>query len=129
MANCRNKLFAIKSRRRQRSQKLPTHYVNNNYVPDPNGNNSQKNFYNLEEQDLLPAKQKGVSPGNKGCKDQLNILKAIYEDCKWRNGNLSVSCTDYQKIFDSVPLNWVEKSIKIVGITTLLKFESTTLLK
>ena len=44
----------------------------------------------LEEQSLLPAEQKGCHPGSKGCKDQLMISKAIYEDCKRRNKNLSI---------------------------------------
>jgi len=57
----------------------------------------------LEEQSLLPAEQKGCHPGSKGCKDQLMISKAIYEDCRRRNKNLSIAWIDYQKVFDSVP--------------------------
>jgi hypothetical protein len=41
----------------------------------------------LEEQDLLPAEQKGCHPGNKGCNDQLMLLKAIHEDCKRSKNN------------------------------------------
>jgi hypothetical protein len=41
----------------------------------------------MEEQNLLPAEQKGCYLGCKGCKDQLMISKAIYEDCKRRNKN------------------------------------------
>jgi len=70
----------------------------------------------LEEQSLLPAEQKGCHPGSKGCKDQLMISKAIYEDCRRRNKNLSIACIDYQKAFDSVPHTWVEKSIALVGV-------------
>ena len=62
----------------------------------------------LEEQRLLPAEQKGCHPGSKGCKDQLMISKAIYEDCRRRNKNLSRAWIDYQKVFDSVPHSWVE---------------------
>jgi hypothetical protein len=43
----------------------------------------------LEEQSLLLAEQKGCRPGSKGCKDQSMISKAIYEDCRRRNKNLS----------------------------------------
>ena len=42
----------------------------------------------LEEQSLQPSEQKGCHPGSKGCKDQLMISKAIYEDCRRRNKNL-----------------------------------------
>jgi len=53
----------------------------------------------LEEQSLLSAEQKGCHPGSKGCKDQLMISKAIYEDCRRKN-NLSIAWIDYQKTFD-----------------------------
>jgi len=45
----------------------------------------------VEEQRLLPAEQKGCHPGSKGCKDQLMISKAIYEDYRRRNKNLTLS--------------------------------------
>jgi hypothetical protein len=72
----------------------------------------------LEEQSLLPAEQKGCHPGSKGCKDQLMISKAIHENCRRRNKNISVPWTDYQKAFDSVPHSWVEKSIELVGVNS-----------
>ena len=71
----------------------------------------------MEEQNLLPAEQKGCFLGSKGCKDQL-ISKAMYEDCKRRNKNLSISWIDYQKAFDSIPHSWVEKSIELVGVNS-----------
>ena len=70
----------------------------------------------LEEQSLLSKEQKGGHSGSKGCKDQLMISKAIYEDCRRRNKNLSMSWIDYQKAFDSVPHRWVEKSVAFVGV-------------
>ena len=72
----------------------------------------------LEGQSLLPAEQKGCYPGSKGCKDQLIISKTIYEDCRRRNKNLSITWFDYQKAFDSVPHSWVEKSIALVGVNS-----------
>ena len=72
----------------------------------------------LEEQSLLPEEQKGCHPGSKGCKDQLIISKAIYEDCRRRNENLSIALIDYQKAFDSVPHSWVEKSIALAGVNS-----------
>jgi hypothetical protein len=50
----------------------------------------------LEELSLLPAEQKGYHSGSKGCKDQLIISKAIYEDCRRRNKNLSIAWIDYK---------------------------------
>jgi len=72
----------------------------------------------LEEQSLIPAQQKGCHPGSKGCKDQLMISKAIYEDCRRRNKNISIAWIDYQKAFDSVLHSWVEKSIELVGVNS-----------
>ena len=47
------------------------------------------------------------------------ILKAIYGDCRRRkNKNLSIAWIDYQKVFDSVPHSWVEKSIELVGVNS-----------
>jgi hypothetical protein len=46
---------------------------------------------NLEEWNLFPAEPKGCHTGSKGCKDQLMISKAIYEDCKRRRKTLSVA--------------------------------------
>ena len=46
------------------------------------------------------------------------ISKAIYEDCRRRNKNLSIAWTDYQKAFDSIPHSWVEKSIALAGVNS-----------
>jgi hypothetical protein len=46
------------------------------------------------------------------------ISKAIYEDCRRRNKNLSRAWIDYQKAFDGVPHSWVEKSIALVGMNS-----------
>ena len=46
------------------------------------------------------------------------ISKAIYEDCRRRNKNLSIVWIDYQKAFDSVPHSWVEKSIGFVEVNS-----------
>jgi len=72
----------------------------------------------LEEQSLLPAEQKGCHPGSRGCKDQLMISKAKYDDCRRRNKNLITAWIDYQKAFDSVPHSWVENSIALVGVNS-----------
>jgi hypothetical protein len=47
---------------------------------------------NLEEQNLLPTEQKGYQLGSKRYNDQLMTSKAICDDCKMRNMNLSVAC-------------------------------------
>jgi len=46
------------------------------------------------------------------------ISKAIYQDCKRKNKNLSIAWIDYQKAFDSAPHSWVEKSTELVGVNS-----------
>jgi len=46
------------------------------------------------------------------------VSKAIYEDNRRRNKNLSTAWIDYQKTFDSIPHSWVEKSIALVGVNS-----------
>ena len=86
--------------------------INIVFLTSNNNNNNKKIIIiiiakristHLEKQTLLPAEQKGRHPGSKGCKDQLILSKAIYEDCRRRNKNLSIAWIDYQKTFDSVP--------------------------
>jgi hypothetical protein len=57
----------------------------------------------LEAQHLQPAELKGCHLGSKRYEDQLITSKAICEDCKMRNMNLSIACIHYQKEFGSVP--------------------------
>jgi hypothetical protein len=84
----------------------------------------------LEEHDILPAEQKGCHSGSKGCKDQLLISKAIFEDHKKRRKNLNIAWIDYQKAFDSVPHNWIEKPIEMPGVNDIIvKFCKLTMEK
>jgi len=46
------------------------------------------------------------------------ISKAVYEDCRRRNKNLSIAWIDYQKAVESVPHRWVEKPIAWVGVNS-----------
>jgi len=90
--------------------------VRNNHVQNPYWNNSQKNFHTFGRAELTTRTAKGCHPGSKGCKDELLISKAIYEDCNRTNKNLSIDQTDNQKAFDSIPHSWIEKSIELIGV-------------
>jgi hypothetical protein len=84
----------------------------------------------LEEHDILPAEQKGCHSGSKGCKDQLLISKAIFDDCKKRRRNLNTAWIDYQKAFDSVTNSWIEKPIEMPGVNNIIvKFCKLTMEK
>jgi len=54
----------------------------------------------------------------KVARNQLIISKAIYEDCRRRNKNLSIAWIDYQKAFGSVLHSWVVEPIALVGVNT-----------
>jgi len=74
-------------KRQQGSQKLPTYSMLDDHLQDPNRHDSQWNILTSEEHSLLPAEQTGCHLGSKGCKVQLIISKAMYEDCKSRKKN------------------------------------------
>jgi hypothetical protein len=44
---------------------------------------------------LVPSEQTGCHSGSKGCKDQLLLSKAIFEDCQKRGKNLNIAWIDY----------------------------------
>jgi hypothetical protein len=94
--------------RQEGSQKLPTHYTCNGLYNTLKGKLAKRISTHLVEQSLLLTEQKGCHPGSKCYKDQLVISKAIYEDFRRRNNNLSLAWIDYQKAFDSIPHSWVE---------------------
>lgn len=69
----------------------------------------------LLENNLMPVEQKGCAPGRAGCKDQLLASKAIMEDCKYFKKNLNLIWIDYKKAYDSVPHDWIIKSLEMIG--------------
>ena len=84
----------------------------------------------LKEKSLLLAEPKECRPETKCCKDQLMISKTIYEECKTRNKNLRVAWIDYQKAFDSVKHNWLEKSTVLVRvISKIVRFRNLSMEK
>jgi Reverse transcriptase (RNA-dependent DNA polymerase). len=92
----------------------------NNQVQDPNKIIARRISTHLKKQNLVPAQQKGCHPGSKGWKDQLMVQKAINEECKRRNKNLSIAWIDHQRAFDSTPHSWAEKSIELVGVSSII---------
>jgi hypothetical protein len=96
MVNDRNKLFAAEIRRPQESKKIPTDYLINDRVEDPNRKNSRTKLHISSRTQLLSAGPTAFRAGNKGCRGQLLIPSAIYEDCrKRRRKNISIALIDY----------------------------------
>ena len=74
----------------------------------------------LEHNDILPQEQKGCKRNSYGCKDQLLINKMILENCKKKLRNLSTAWIDYRKAFDSVPHDWILKSLNLYKISPVI---------
>jgi hypothetical protein len=120
LANHRNNSFATKIRRHSKEvgNYRPITCITTMYITLI-GMTAKRISTHVKEQNLPLAQQKGHHPRSKDCKDQLMISKAICDDCKRRNKNLSIAWIDYQKAFDSIPYSWVEKSIELVGVKLL----------
>ncbi|XP_042889217.1 uncharacterized protein LOC122264411 [Penaeus japonicus] len=78
-------------------------------------------MYNfLEENQMLPNEQKGCKRNSYGCKDQLLINRMILENCKTHHKNLSTAWIDYRKAFDSVPHDWILRSLELYKISPVI---------
>ena len=62
---------------------------------------------------LIPEEQKGGISGNQGTIDQLLIDDMILQNAKKSKRNLSTAWIDYRKAFDSVPHDWLIRSLEI----------------
>ena len=62
---------------------------------------------------LIPEEQKGCAPNTYGCIDQLFIDSMILDDAKSRQKNLSIAWIDYRKAYDSIPHEWLIKSLEM----------------
>ena len=71
----------------------------------------------LDSNNILPEEQKGCKRGSYGCKDQLLINKMILENCHTKQKNLSTAWIDYKKAFDSVPHDWIIKSLQMLKVS------------
>jgi len=84
---------------------------------------TEKIYEHLDSNGLLPIEQKGCRRGSYGCKDQLLINKAILEEVRASKKNLTTAWVDYKKAFDSVPHDWILKSLEIYRTSpVIIKF-------
>ena len=73
-------------------------------------------YNHLEENDLLPKKQKGCRRNSRDTKDQLLIDKTVMKNCRRRTLGLNMVWIDYRKVYDIVPHSWIKKSMKMCGV-------------
>ena len=74
-----------------------------------------RKYAHLEQNDLLPRKQKGCRRASYGCKDQLMMNKMILENCKKRKTIFEL-CMDW-KVFDSIPHEWFLISLELFKVS------------
>ena len=67
----------------------------------------------LETYELIPEEQKGGVSEKQGTVDQLLIDSMVLDHAKKNKRNLATAWIDYRKAFDSIPHDWLEKSLKI----------------
>jgi len=73
MADHRNNLFVTKIRKYQGSRKLPTNYMLNDHVQNPNRNNRLKFLHTFGRAELTISFANEFRLGSFGFKDQLMI--------------------------------------------------------
>ena len=74
---------------------------------------TERTYSHLEQSVLFPVEQRECRRGSHGCKDQLMINKMIFGNCNKRKQNLSCAWINYKKTFDSIPHEWILRSLKL----------------
>jgi hypothetical protein len=81
----------------------------------------------VDDKNRMLKEQKGCHRESKGRNDQLQIFKAILQECKSRRKALCMAWTDHQKVLDSVPYSWIFISLELIGINKMVSFTKKTL--
>ena len=63
---------------------------------------------------ILPAEQKSLCKGTRGCLDALTIDMAIADEVMRDKRSLSLAWVDYKKAYDLVPYCWVNAMLQAV---------------
>ena len=69
--------------------------------------------YHLQTYELIPEEQKGGVSDKQRTIDQLLTDNMILDHAKQNKRHLSTAWIDYRKAFDSVPHDWLQKSLEI----------------
>lgn len=65
----------------------------------------------LDENNIVPLKQKVCRRGSYGCKDQLMINNIFLENKRKKGKNLNIAWMDCRKVFTSVPYSCIIKAL------------------
>lgn len=69
---------------------------------------------------ILTDFQRGCKKGARGCQDQLLLNRGVLDDAHKNSKNLSMAWIDYQKAFDSIPHEWLIKTMNMYKIPAKL---------
>ena len=69
----------------------------------------------VEEYTSIPAEQRALCKGRRGCLDALMIDSMVTHEAMLRRRNLSVAWRDYQKAYDRVPHGWLKLVLQLIG--------------
>jgi hypothetical protein len=90
----------------------------------------RKIYAHLEKNKMIPSAQKGCIRNTRATKDQLLIDRAIVEDARKKQKNLSICWIDFQKAFDMVPHSWIIQTLRMYKVSeVLVKFLSESMKK
>ena len=78
-------------------------------------------YAHLDQEKLLPDKQKGCRKGSSGTNDLLYIDRAVIKEVKSGNKNLAMAWIDYKKAYDMVPHSWITECLDLFGVAENIK--------
>ena len=73
-----------------------------------------------KENNLITEEQAAGKRGSWGCTDELLVNKMICKEVTVNRRNLITVWLDYRKAFDSVPHDWVIKSLQLAKVPTII---------
>ena len=78
-------------------------------------------YGHLDEQKLLPEKQKECRKRSRGTNHLLYIDRAVIREVKSRKKNLAKVWIDYKKTYDMVPHSWIKQYLNLFGVAANIK--------
>ena len=78
-------------------------------------------YAHLDQEKLLPEKQKGCRKGSRGTNDLVYIDRAVIKEVKSRNKNIAMAWIDYKKAYDMVPRSWIIECLDLFGVAENIK--------
>ena len=74
---------------------------------------TSRTSHHIDATKIIPNEQKRNSSNTYGTIDQLIINKMVMDNLKLKKRKISTAWIDYKKAFDSVPHDWITKTLKI----------------